>query len=42
MGNTIDYIKEYGMHTFSEAEFNPVDSLVLCQIAYMKFDRMAH
>lgn len=41
MGNTIDYIKEYGMHTFSEAEFNPVDSLVLCQIAYMKFDRMA-
>lgn len=41
MGNTIDYIKEFGNYTFAEKEFNEVDSLILCQMAYFKYDGMA-
>lgn len=40
MGTILDYIKEYGDYTFSEKPLNEVDSLVLCQFAYLKFDGM--
>lgn len=38
MGTIIDYIKEYGDYTFLEKPLGEVDSLVLCQFAYLKFD----
>lgn len=38
MGTIIDYIREYGDYTFSEKPLGEVDSLVLCQFAYLKFD----
>lgn len=38
MGTIIDYIKEYGDYTFSEKPLGEVDSLILCQFAYLKFD----
>ncbi len=38
MGTILDYLKEYGDYTFSEKPLNEVDSLVLCQFAYLKFD----
>lgn len=38
MGTIIDYIKEYGDYTFLEKPLSEVDSLVLCQFAYLKFD----
>lgn len=38
MGTILDYIKEYGDYTFTEKPLNEVDSLVLCQFAYLKFD----
>lgn len=34
----IDYVKEYGKNSFAEAPINDVDSLVLCQFCYLKFD----
>ena len=37
MGNIIDYVHEYGKHTFSEEPLNEVDSLVLCQMVYLNF-----
>lgn len=40
MGTIIDYVKEYGDYTFSEKPLSEVDSLVLCQFAYLKFDGM--
>lgn len=40
MGTMIDYLKEYGDYTFSEKPLNEVDSLVLSQFAYLKFDGM--
>lgn len=36
----IDYIKEYGAIAFAEKPMNDVDSLVLCQLSYLKFDHM--
>lgn len=33
-----DYIKEYGAYTFAQKPLNEVDSLVLCQVVYLKFD----
>ncbi len=39
-GTIIDYVKEYGKIPFAEAEVNDVDSLVLSQFAYLKFDGM--
>lgn len=39
-GTLLDYIKEYSDIPFSEAEFNDVDSLALCQLSYLKFDGM--
>ena len=38
VGTIIDYIKEYGDYTFSEKPLGEVDSLILCQFAYLKFD----
>lgn len=38
MGTIIDYLKEYGDYTFIERPMNEVDSLVLCQFSYLKFD----
>ena len=37
-GTIIDYVKEYGDLTWEEFPMNDVDSLVLCQLAYLKFD----
>ncbi len=39
-GTIIDYVKEYGNRTWKEFPMNDVDSLVLCQFAYLKFDGM--
>lgn len=38
MGTIIDYLKEYGDYTFTEKPMNEVDSLVLSQFSYLKFD----
>lgn len=38
MGTIIDYLKEYGDYTFTEKPLNEVDSLVLSQFSYLKFD----
>lgn len=37
-GNMIDYVKEFGENSFAEVPINDVDSLVLCQFCYLKFD----
>lgn len=37
-GTIINYVKEYGEYSFSEVPMNDVDSLVLCQFSYLKFD----
>lgn len=34
----IDYVKKYGRHSFTEVPMNDVDSLILCQLSYLKFD----
>ena len=39
-GTMIDYIKTYGARSFYEEPLNEVDSLILCQFAYLKFDGM--
>ncbi len=39
-GTIIDYVREYGHIPFSDAKVNDVDSLVLSQFAYLKFDGM--
>lgn len=36
----IAYVKNYGDYTFLEKPLNHVDSLVLCQLSYLKFDRL--
>lgn len=39
MTNTvIQYVEEYGDYTFMEKPMNDVDSLILCQFSYLKFD----
>ncbi|MBQ7562834.1 MAG: DUF2974 domain-containing protein [Lachnospiraceae bacterium] len=40
MKNIIDYVKKYGEKTFSELPFTEVDSLVLSQLSYLKFDKV--
>lgn len=40
MGTILDYLKEYGDYSLEEKPFNDVDSLVLCQFVYLKFDGM--
>ena len=37
-GTMLDYIREYGDYTFEEKPLTEVDSLILCQFAYLKFD----
>ncbi len=39
-GTIIDYLKEYGNIPFAEMPMNDVDSLILCQLSYLKFDGM--
>lgn len=39
-GTMIEYLKEYGEYSFAERPMNDVDSLVLSQFAYLKFDGM--
>lgn len=38
MGTVLDYLREYGNLSFREKPMNEVDSLVLCQLSYLKFD----
>lgn len=40
MGTIIDYLREYGGCSFLDMPMNDVDSLVLCQFSYLKFDAM--
>ncbi len=40
MGNIVDYIIEHGDKTLDELPFNEVDSLVLSQFSYLKFDNL--
>lgn len=37
-GTIIEYLKEYGQIPLTEAGMNEVDSLILCQLAYLKFE----
>lgn len=37
-GTILEYLKEYGDISFRDTPMNEVDSLVLCQFAYLKFD----
>ncbi len=39
-GTILTYLEEYGDIPFSEMPMNDVDSLVLCQLSYLKFDGM--
>lgn len=39
MANIIDYVKEYGKFDFLQEPFNEVDSLVLCQLVYLNFEK---
>ncbi len=36
----LGYIKTYGTYTFAERPLNDVDSLIFCQLSYLKFDGM--
>jgi hypothetical protein len=40
MGTILDYLQEYGDYTLEEKPFSDVDSLILSQFAYLKFDGM--
>jgi hypothetical protein len=40
MGTILDYLREYGDYTLEEKPFGDVDSLILSQLAYLKFDGM--
>lgn len=40
MATVLNYLKEYGDCTFRELPMTEVDSLVLCQLSYLKFDGM--
>lgn len=39
MNSIIDYVNQF-QHTFIEREFNDVDSLVLCQLSYLKMQHL--
>lgn len=41
MGTVLDYLKDYGDYTLAEKPFSEVDSLILSQFSYLKFDGMA-
>ncbi|MCR5801020.1 MAG: DUF2974 domain-containing protein [Lachnospiraceae bacterium] len=36
--NILDYLKKYGDTSLSDVSFNNVDSAILCQLVYLKFD----
>lgn len=38
MGTILDYLREYGDYSFEEKPFSDVDSLVVSQLSYLKFD----
>lgn len=38
MGTIISYLEQYGKYTFDEMPMTEVDSLILCQFSYLKFD----
>lgn len=38
--NIISYVEEYGLYSFEERPFNEVDSLILCNLSYFKYDGM--
>lgn len=38
MGTVLDYLKKYGNYSFREKTMTEVDSLILCQMSYLKFD----
>lgn len=40
MKSIIDYIKKYGDTPIAQNELNEVDSLILCQLSYLKYDGM--
>ena len=40
MGTVLEYLKEYGDYTLEEMPFSEVDSLILSQFSYLKFDEM--
>lgn len=40
MGNIIDYVKNYNNITFDKKSFNEIDSLVLSQFIYLKFENI--
>lgn len=40
MSTIIDYIQTYGDYTFHEKPVNEVDSLILSQLSYLKFDAL--
>lgn len=40
MGNIINYLREFGYQSFRERPFGELDSLVLAQLSYLKFDGM--
>lgn len=40
MATVLDYLKEYGDVSFREMPMTEVDSLLLCQLSYLKFDGM--
>ena len=42
MENIIGYVKEWGKYSFLEKPFNEVDSLVLCQLVYLNFEKFVH
>lgn len=37
-GTIIEYLKKFGDYSFQEMPMSDVDSLVLCQLSYLKFD----
>lgn len=37
-GNILSYLEDYGGYSFREKPMNHVDSLVLCQLSYLKFE----
>lgn len=41
MGTVLTYLKEYGDYTLEEKPLGEVDSLILSQFSYLKFDGMA-
>lgn len=38
VGTILSYLKEYGDRELGQMPFNDVDSLILCQLSYLKFD----